>query len=206
MHKILSHPLLYVELTILRDKGTNHEDFRRALDKIAIHLCLASTSALPLQDKAIETPIQATIGSTLADDVILVPILRAGLTLLHSFTQLIPNARIGYLGLKRDEQSLEPHQYYCNIPPINDQTTVIVLDPMLATGGSMCAALKILKERGAQRLHAACVIAAPEGIKAVESQYADVSLVCAGLDDKLNDIGYIVPGLGDAGDRAHGTD
>lgn len=205
MHSILRHALLDCDLSILRNRDTQSDAFRAALDRIAFHLCVAVSSDLPLRGHEINTPLQATTGYTLAEDVILVPILRSGLTLLHSFTQLLPQAKIGYVGLKRDEETLIPKEYYCNIPTLQEASIVIVLDPMLATGGSMCATLDDLKQRGARHLRAVCVLAAPEGIARVSTEHPDVQLVCAAEDPGLNNIGYIVPGLGDAGDRAHGT-
>ena len=205
MHTILSHPLLHVAMTILRDKGSSSASFREALDRVAYHLCLACTRSLPLSVHDISTPLETTTGYALGGGVVVVPVLRSGLTLLHAFTHCIPEATIGYVGLKRDEETLVPKEYYCNVPPLDDRTTVIVLDPMLATGGSMCAAIDDLKRRGARSIIAAVVLAAPEGIAEVEQMHPDVHVVCAAVDRGLNQHGYIVPGLGDAGDRAHGT-
>ncbi len=203
--RILSHSLLECELSILRNRDSSADEFRRSLNRIAYHLCLAVTESLPLSHPPIETPIERTLGAELSVDLVLVPILRSGLTLLHAFSELVPQAKIGYVGLKRDEQSLEAKEYYCNIPALSPSTIVVVLDPMLATGGSMCATLKDLKSRGAHTIRAACVLAAPEGIARVQQEHPDVELVCAAEDKGLNAHGYIVPGLGDAGDRAHGT-
>ncbi len=205
MYRILKHALLDCDMTILRNRESGAEEFRAALERVAHHLCIALCENLPLQTNAIQTPLQETTGYTIAHDVVLVPILRSGLTLLHSFTQLIPQAKIGYVGLKRDEETLEAKEYYCNIPTLYPGTVVIVLDPMLATGGSMCAALADLKARGAQDLRAACVLAAPAGIERVMLEHPDVQLCCAAQDAGLNSSGFIIPGLGDAGDRAHGT-
>ena len=206
MHTVLDNALVDCDITILRDKNSSISEFRSSLDRIALHLCSHVASSLPLVTYTVSTPLQDTTGHKLAGDIILVPILRAGLTLLHSFEVMIPNAKVGYIGLKRNEETLEPDQYYCNIPTLHNSSSVIILDPMLATGGSTCAAISELKKRGATSLSVACVIAAPEGISHVEHSHSDVSITCASLDEKLNDIGYIVPGLGDAGDRAHGTE
>lgn len=205
MHTILSHPLLDIAMSTLRDKETTSGSFRDALDRVAYHLCIECTRSLPLASHEISTPLETTSGYALRGGVVVVPVLRSGLTLLHAFTACIPEATIGYVGLKRDEQTLVPKEYYCNVPPIDAETTVIVLDPMLATGGSMCAAIEDLKRRGAKRVIAAVVLAAPEGIAEVEHYHDDVHIVCAAVDRGLNSHGYIVPGLGDAGDRAHGT-
>lgn len=205
MHTVLHHALLDCDLSLLRNKETPISVFRGALERIAFHLAVAATQQLATQEGRIETPLEQTQGYTLRSNVILLPILRAGLTLLHPFTHLLPQATVGYLGLKRNEQTLEPHEYYANIPPLDATTTTIILDPMLATGGSICAALHYLQQHNAQEIIIASVIAAPEGIARVEREYPDVRIVTAALDRELNDHGYIMPGLGDAGDRAHGT-
>ena len=175
------------------------------MERIAYHLCIAATRALQLSSREVVTPLQITEGFSLAGDVVVVPVLRAGLSLLHAFTHLIPGSKIGYIGLKRNEETLEPFEYYCNIPELSSSSSVIILDPMLATGGSICASVQELKSQGAKHIVVASVIAAPEGIARVESEHPDVAIICATLDESLNDDGYIVPGLGDAGDRAHGT-
>lgn len=205
MHTILSHPLVSTAMSVLRDKHTTAAAFREALERLAYHLCLACTNELPLRSYELSTPLEQTTGYALQGGVVVVPVLRSGLTLLHAFTQCIPEATIGYVGLKRDETTLVPKEYYCNVPPLDENTTVVILDPMLATGGSMCAAIDDLKKRGATHIIAAAVLAAPEGIAEVEREHPDVRIVCAAMDRALNSHGYIVPGLGDAGDRAHGT-
>ncbi|MFM8568164.1 MAG: uracil phosphoribosyltransferase [Candidatus Kapaibacterium sp.] len=205
MHTVLSHPLLHVAMSVLRDKESPAAAFREALDRVAYHVCLACTTNLPLATRELSTPLDTTTGYALDGGIVVVPVLRSGLTLLHAFTHCIPEATIGYVGLKRDEETLVPKEYYCNLPTLDDRTTFIVLDPMLATGGSMCAAIDDLKRRGARSIIAAVVLAAPEGIAEVEQAHPDVHVVCAAVDRGLNQHGYIVPGLGDAGDRAHGT-
>ena len=205
MHTVLSHPLLQVALSTLRDKSSSASSFRDALERIAFHLCIASTAGLPLESYNLQTPLETTTGFQLGTPVVLVPILRSGLTLLHAFTSCIPQATIGYVGLKRDEHTLVPKEYYYNVPVLDSSTTVIILDPMLATGGSMSAAIEDLKKRGAGKIVAAVVLAAPEGLAEIEQAHPDVHVFCAAVDRALNDQGFIVPGLGDAGDRAHGT-
>ncbi len=202
---ILNHSLLSHKISLLRDKNTDVRDFRGLLHEIATLICYEATREMPLVKKEVETPICLTEGTVLPKQPVLVPILRAGLGMLEPFLGLIPAARVGHIGLARNHETLEPEEYYCNLPEDISEREVIVLDPMLATGGSGSAAIDFIKKRGAKNIRFACIIAAPEGIKVMQESHPDVDLFVGCLDEKLNDVGYIVPGLGDAGDRLFGT-
>lgn len=202
---VLKHPLVQCDISILREKTTPPTQFRMALARIGFFLAEAATRSLAVQRCDIETPLEYTTGFALESNVILLPILRAGMSLLEPFLSVIPQASIGYIGLKRNEHTLTPTEYYFNVPPLSRSSVVIILDPMLATGGSICATMERMYLEGAQQCIVASVIAAPEGIENVLAQFPTTTIVTASLDRCLNDKGYIVPGLGDAGDRINGT-
>lgn len=202
---ILNHPLIDHKLTIMRNKETGTKEFRQNLDEIAMLMAYEVTKNIPIKSVDIVTPICAMTGKEMIRPIVLVPILRAGLGLVDGFKTVIPTAKVGHIGMKRDEETLLPHEYYAKFPPCIGEANVIILDPMLATGGTACAAITNIKLRGAKNIKFACLVAAPEGIDAVEKSHPDVDLVVCALDQKLNDKGYIVPGLGDAGDRLFGT-
>lgn len=202
---LIEHPLLKKDITILRDKKTNSEMFRDAVTRISNILAVAISRDFSLSQKKIETPLEKTIGFQLKQDVVLIPVLRAGLGMVNGFLQLIPDARVGHIGLERDESTLKPNEYYFKTPKNLNKAEVILLDPMLATGGSASAAISFLKTRGAKNFVFACLLAAPEGVRKLLKDHPDVSVFGAALDKKLNDKGYILPGLGDAGDRIFGT-
>lgn len=203
---VLNHALINHKLSIMRDKNTNTIVFKENLDEIAMLMAYEVTKDLPLVEYPIETPICKTVGKKLAKQVILVPILRAGIGLVDGFRRIIPSAKVGHIGLQRDEETLQPIEYYAKFPKGIEDAIVIVVDPMLATGGSASATITSLKKRGAKNIHLVCLLAAPEGVAVIEKEHPDVNLTLAALDDKLNSKGYIVPGLGDAGDRLFGTD
>jgi uracil phosphoribosyltransferase len=205
MLNLLKHPFLTHKLTRLRRKETDTKDFRRTLGEIAGLMAYEITRDLPLRDITIETPLGECHTQELARDVVLIPILRAGLGMVEGISNLIPSARIGHLGMYRDHQTLQPKTYYSKFPDNIPDAIVMVLDPMLATGGSSTAAIQLLKDQGAKTIKLVCVVGAPEGIERISKDHPDVQIYLAGLDEKLNDNGYIVPGLGDAGDRLFGT-
>jgi uracil phosphoribosyltransferase len=203
---VLDHPLCHHKLSILRDVKTPGSLFRKVIEELGLMLAVESTRHLPTEPVAVETPLERTQGRRLTSlDPVLVPVLRAGLGLLPSFLQLMPTAKVGHLGLYRDHDSLVPVPYYRNFPPLLDQRFVFVLDPMLATGGSASEAVRQLKTAGAKNITLCSVIAAPEGIKRLQMDHPDLQVVVAALDRELNDKAYILPGLGDAGDRLFGT-
>ena len=204
--KIFNHPLIQHKITILRDKTTPSKQFRELVEEITMLMCYEALRDLPIQPKAVSTPICDTVGVSI-DGVKLavVPILRAGLGMVSGVTRLVPSARIGHIGMYRDEETLIPHEYYCKLPKNIDKRLIIVTDPMLATGGSAIDAITRIKEYGGKKIKFMCIIAAPEGIKALTQAHPDVEVFCACVDEKLNESGYIVPGLGDAGDRIFGT-
>ena len=205
MVNIMSHPLITHKLSIMRDKNTSVKDFRECAHEVALLIGYEATKDLKLEDYDIETPIRKTIGKRIQRQVALVPILRAGLGMVDAIMDLIPAAKIGHIGLYRNEETLEPVEYYCKLPTDISERQVLVLDPMLATGGSAVAAINFIKKRGAKNIKFVCIIAAPEGIKTLRDAHPDVEIFCGALDEKLNENGYIVPGLGDAGDRLFGT-
>lgn len=205
MVTILQNPLIQRDITILRDKNTLSVDFRVALRRVALLLAAQTATALPVKTFAVETPLEKTGGYSLDCNIILLPILRAGLSLLDSFLELFPDASVGYIGLKRNEITLEPHEYYFKIPPINEKSIVIVLDPMIATGGSICVTLEKMQLEGAKHFIVAGVISSPEGIANIRTKFPQSAIFTATLDRCLNEKGYILPGLGDAGDRINGT-
>ncbi len=202
---VVNHPLIKEKMTHLRDQKTQPRNFRRLLDEIAQLLLFEVTRDLPLRETKVTTPLAETTGYELAvSGITVVPILRAGLGFLDAVLDLIPEARVGHIGLTRDEETLEPIKYYCKIPKDKD-AEIILIDPMLATGGSAAAALTMLKEEGYKHFRFMCLVAAPEGVELVNKEHPDVPIYTAALDDHLNEHGYIVPGLGDAGDRVFGT-
>ncbi len=203
---VVDHPLVQHKLTIMRDKGTPTAVFRQLLREISQLLAYEVTRGLPMTTKQIETPMQMMDAPTLAGKKLaLISILRAGNGLLDGVLELIPSARIGFVGLYRDEATLLPVQYYFKVPDALEERLVIAVDPMLATGNSSVAAIDLLKEAGARNLRFLCLLAAPEGIARMKEAHPDVPIVTASMDEKLNEVGYIVPGLGDAGDRMFGT-
>ena len=205
MIHIMTHPLITHKLTIMRDKNTSVKDFRECAREVALLLGYEATKDLKLQDVEIETPITKTIGKQLKRQVALVPILRAGLGMVDAIMDLIPASKIGHIGLYRNEETLKPVEYYCKLPTDISERQVLVLDPMLATGGSAVAAIDFIKKRGANNIKFVCIIAAPQGIETLSKAHPDVEIFCGALDETLNEHGYIVPGLGDAGDRLFGT-
>lgn len=203
---VLDHPLIQHKLSILRDKETSTKDFRQLVNEISMLMIYEATRDLPLEDVQVETPMGlADCKHISGRKLAFVPILRAGLGMVDGALQLVPSARVGHIGLYRDEETLKPVEYYCKLPKDIDQRDVFVVDPMLATGGSAIDAISQIKLRGPRKITFMCVIAAPEGIKALQEAHPDVEVYCAACDSHLNEIGYIVPGVGDAGDRIFGT-
>ncbi|HJD23469.1 MAG TPA: uracil phosphoribosyltransferase [Firmicutes bacterium] len=203
---IADHPLIQHKVTLLRDKNTGSKEFRELIQEITELMCYEATRDLPTCEVEIETPITITKSRVIAGrKLAFVPILRAGLGMVDGAIELVPAARIGHIGLYRDPETLKPVEYYCKLPGDINEREVIVLDPMLATGGSAVDAISLIKKRGPKNIKFMCIIAAPEGLKELTEAHPDVKVYCAALDDHLNDHGYIVPGLGDAGDRIFGT-
>ena len=203
---IIDHPLIQHKLTLMRQKDTGTKDFRELLEDIAMLMAYEITRDFPLKEIEIETPVAKCKAQVLAGKKVgVVPILRAGLGMLNGVVNMIPAARVGHVGMYRDPKTLKPVEYYCKLPSDVAERTLIVVDPMLATGGSAAAALTLLKEKGAKSIILMCLVAAPEGIKVINEEHPDVPLYVAAVDEKLNDKGYIIPGLGDAGDRIFGT-
>ena len=203
---IVSHPLVAHKLTILRDKNTSTKDFRELVSEIGMLLTYEATRDLPLTEREVETPICRTSAPTLAGKKFaVVPILRAGLGLVEGVLRMVPSARVGHIGLYRDEETLEPVKYFCKMPKDIAQRDVLIVDPMLATGGSAAAAIGFMKEFGCRNIKLMVLLAAPEGISRIQSEHPEVPIYCGAVDERLNERGYIVPGLGDAGDRLFGT-
>jgi uracil phosphoribosyltransferase len=202
---VIAHPLVQHHLTMLRDGRTEPEAFRRGLGQVASLMVYEATRSFQTKSVAVTTPLDRTRGARLKHEVILVPILRAGLGMLTSILQLIPHARVGFVGLKRHERTLRASVYHKSLPSDLSSFEIILIDPMLATGGSAAAALKMLTERGARRIRLVSLVAAPEGIARVHERHPDLPIFTAAIDEKLNSKGYIVPGLGDAGDRLFGV-
>ncbi len=202
---LIEHPIIKRDVTILRDKNTDSETFRAALQRVSNILAVELSKEFRLTETKVETPLESTQGAKLTHDVILVPVLRAGLGMVNGFLQIIPEAKVGHIGLQRDEETLKPVEYYYKVPKHLETAEVVMLDPMLATGGSATEALKYLKNRGAAKLVFACLVASPEGIEKIKSEHPEVKIFAAALDRELNSKGYILPGLGDAGDRTFGT-
>lgn len=203
---VFDHPLIQHKLTYIRDKKTGTKDFRELVDEVATLMAFEITRDMSLEEIEIDTPVTKTKAKVLSGKKIgLVPILRAGIGMVDGMRKLIPAAKVGHIGLYRDPETLKPVEYYVKLPSDVEERDFIVVDPMLATGGSAIAAIDSLKTRGAKNIKFMCLIAAPEGVKALEEAHPDVDIYIAALDEKLNDHGYIVPGLGDAGDRLFGT-
>ena len=203
---IMDHPLIQHKLTLLRDKNTGSKEFRELVSEISMLMCYEATRDLPLQEVEIETPIAVAKAKVISGrKLAFIPILRAGLGMAEGVLQLVPAAKVGHIGLYRDPETLQPVEYYCKLPTDIAKREAIVIDPMLATGGSAVDAISLLKKNGVKTIKYMCIIAAPEGMKALTEAHPDVQIYCAALDEKLNDRSYIVPGLGDAGDRIFGT-
>jgi uracil phosphoribosyltransferase len=202
---VVEHPVLADRLVVLRDRATSHGAFRRAMHEAAAILAIESTRDLPTRDVTVDTPLEPANGDRLLGEVTVVPVLRAGLGMVEGFLNLLPDARVGHLGMYRDEEEMTPVDYFERLPPNVADSHVFVVDPMLATGGSAVHALDRLKEAGAQRLRLICVVSAPEGVAAVQQAHPDVPIWTAALDRELDEHSFIRPGLGDAGDRVFGT-
>lgn len=203
---VLNHPLIQHKLTIIRNKDTGTKVFREVANEIAELMVYEITRDLPLKDVQVSTPMATVTEKTLAGKKLaVIPILRAGLGMVDGVLELIPAAKVGHIGMYRDEETLKPHEYFVKMPADIDQRDLFIVDPMLATGGSAIMAIDALKKRGASSMRLVVLVAAPEGVKAVQEKHPDVDIYAAALDEKLNDDGYILPGLGDAGDRLFGT-
>ena len=204
--EIVDHPLIQHKISLLRDRNTGTKEFRDLVSEIAMLLCYEATRDLPTEEVEVETPVALARTNVLAGrKLALVPILRAGLGMVDGMLNLIPAAKVGHIGMYRNEETLEPVEYYCKLPNDINEREVFVLDPMLATGGSACDAIGQIKKRGAKHIKFIGLVAAPQGLKALHEAHPDVDIYVGALDEKLNDNGYIVPGLGDAGDRIFGT-
>ncbi|AHF60562.1 uracil phosphoribosyltransferase [Spiroplasma mirum ATCC 29335] len=202
---VIKHPLILDKLTRMRKKDSNSKVFKENLDEIAQLMAYEIFRDLELNEFEIETPVARTQGYKIARDIVLFPILRAGLGMVDGIIKLVPNAKIGHIGMYRDEKTMQPHEYFAKKPSSIENANVLILDPMLATGGSACLTIEKVKEWGAQGIKLVCLVAAPEGRDFVAKEHPDVAIYVAALDEKLNEKGYIVPGLGDAGDRIFGT-
>ena len=203
---VMTHPLIQHKVTLIRSVDTGTKDFRQLLEEIALLMGYEITRDLPLEDVKVQTPLVEAIGKQIAGKKLgIVPILRAGLGMVNGLLELMPMAKVGHVGMYRDPETLKPVEYYCKLPSDLADRRIIVTDPMLATGGSAAAAISLLKEKGAKEIQLMCLVAAPEGVEVVNKAHPDVRIYVAALDEKLNDHGYILPGLGDAGDRIFGT-
>lgn len=203
---VLDHPLIQHKLTYIRDKNTGTKEFRELVDEVAMLMAFEITRHLPLEEQIVETPVGKTKSNVLAGKKIgLIPILRAGLGMVDGMLRLLPAARVGHVGLYRDPETLQPVEYYIKLPSDIEDRELIVLDPMLATGGSANDAIESLKKRGAKNIKLMCLVGAPEGVELIKENHPDVDIYLGALDEKLDEKGYIVPGLGDAGDRLFGT-
>jgi len=203
---VIDHPLIQHKLSMIRDKETGPKDFRELVNEVAMLMAYEVTRDLPTEEVEVETPVAVARCRRLAGEKIgIIPILRAGLGMTQGILNLYPTAKVGHIGLYRDPETLEPVEYYCKLPPDLSERVLIIVDPMLATGGSSVAAIDLIKRKGGVKLKLLCLIAAPEGIKVVQEAHPDVDIYVAAIDDCLNDHAYIVPGLGDAGDRLFGT-
>ena len=204
--EVLDHPLIQHKLTIIRNKDCGTREFREVVNEIAELMVYEVCRDMPLEDIEVETPVATAVEKRLAGKkVVVVPILRAGLGMVDGVLELLPAAKVGHIGMYRDEETLQPHEYFVKMPDHLDKREMIIVDPMLATGGSAIAAVDALKKRGAKSIRFVCLVAAPEGVKALREAHPDIDVYAAALDDHLNENGYIVPGLGDAGDRLFGT-
>ena len=203
---IMDHPLIRHKIGIIRDQNTGTKEFREMISEIAMLETYESTRDLQMEEVEIETPITSTTVERLAGKKLaIIPILRAGLGMVSGMQPLIPSAKIGHIGMYRDHETLKPVEYYCKLPADIEERDVFVVDPMLATGGSACDAISLLKQHGCKRIRFLCIIASPEGLMRLQKEHPDVDIIVGALDDHLNEVGYIVPGLGDAGDRIFGT-
>ncbi len=202
---VFNHPLMHHKLSLIRDEKTGTKDFRETVSEIAMLMAYEITRDLPTVTVDVKTPVAIAKCQQLEKEVVIVPILRAGLGMVEGITALIPTAKVGHIGLYRDEETLEPHEYYAKFPPCITNATVLLVDPMLATGGSVAHSIKILKDRGIKNISYVGLVGAPEGVERIQREHPDVDIFLAALDEKLNEHGYIVPGLGDCGDRLFGT-
>ena len=202
---ILEHPLVKKDISILRDKNTSMDSFRACARRIGVHLAVSAYNSLPNNETLVETPLEKTKGFTMASNVVLAPILRAGAVLVSPFLELLPEAAIGYIGLRRNEQTLNAEEYHYSMPKLDSNSDVIILDPMIATGGSISSAINRLEKENPRSITVVGIISAPEGIERIEKSHPNVKIITAALDRQLNEKGYILPGLGDAGDRFCGT-
>jgi len=202
---LIDHPLVHHKMTLIRQPSTSMKQFRELIEELSMMLAYESTRECEVKQITINTPLENTTGQKMAKDIVLVVILRAGIGLLNGFLKIIPDAKVGYLGVYRNEQTLQPVEYYSKLPPDLGEANVFLLDPMLTTGGSAVHGVSSLKKQGAQQLSLVCLIAAPEGVEYMKNNHPDVAIYTAALDRELNNIGYILPGLGDAGDRLTGT-
>lgn len=203
---VFEHPLIQHKVSLLRDKNTNTKEFRELVSEIAMLMGYEVTRNMPLKEVEIETPVGIARTKVISGKKLgIVPILRAGLGMVDGMLRLLPMAKVGHIGLYRDPETLEPVEYYCKLPVDAEEREIVVLDPMLATGGSASAAIKYIKDRGVKSIKLMCLIAANAGIERINKDHPDVEIYCAAVDEKLNDHGYIIPGLGDAGDRLFGT-
>ncbi len=203
---VMDHPLIQHKITMIRDESTGTKDFRELVQELAMLMAFEVTRDLPLKEVEVQTPVSLAKAKMLSGKTVgIIPILRAGLGMVDGILSLVPDAKVGHIGLYRDPDTLKPVEYYCKLPTDAQERDMIIVDPMLATGGSAIGAIELLKGHGIKNIKLVCLIAAPEGVKAVQEAHPDVDMFIAALDEKLNDHGYIVPGLGDAGDRLFGT-
>jgi uracil phosphoribosyltransferase len=202
---IVKHPLIQRDISILRDRRTSNDQFRKTLSRVAALMTYEVTKDLPLESFTLTTPLEKTRGNRLSQEIVLIPVLRAGLGMVEGFLNYLPEAKVGHIGLYRDEETLKPVDYYSKFPKTLKQSLVFLIDPMLATGGSASAAVRFMKEKEAKWIRLVCLVAAPEGVHRLTREHPDVAIYTAALDRRLNKRGYILPGLGDAGDRIFGT-
>ncbi len=203
---IMDHPLIQHKITLLRDKNTGSKEFRELINEVTMLMCYEAMRDLPLEETEVETPIQTTKSKTLSErHLAFIPILRAGLGMVEGILNLIPTARVGHIGLYRDHETLQPIEYYCKLPSDINERDVIILDPMLATGGTAVDAVSLVKKRKPKSIKFMCILSSPQGIELLSNAHPDIKIYCAAKDKDLNENGYIVPGLGDAGDRIFGT-
>jgi len=205
MYEEIHHPCVQHKLSLIRDVDTGHKKFRELATEITMFICYEASKELHVEDVSVQTPVAEAQCKKIAEDVVVVPILRAGVGMLEGILDLVPTARVGFLGMYRDEETAQPVAYYQKLPPQTSTALNIIIDPMLATGGSTVAAINVLKEAGATSIVVVCIVTCPEGLSAVEEAHPDVKVYTASIDDRLNEKKYIVPGLGDAGDRLFGT-